>query len=190
MNAVAWHLPWLYLVLKWTPIPAIQRGIYASRLLYDQGQAAVTNSRKTAERQNVFAKVMAQAESDDGTLMDREICVEAGSFCIAGTDTTANTLTYLIWAVLSRLTLQKQLEDEVGVLRNPLSDSELETLPVLNAVIKETLRLYGAAPGALPRITPAGGVRLGEYFVPAGTTVSTQAWTMHRDSTLFENSEQ
>ena len=190
MNAVAWHLPWLYLVLKWTPIAAIQRGVYASRLLYHQGQAAVTNSRTTAERQNVFAKVMAEAERDDGTMTDQEICVEAGSFSLAGTDTTATTLTYLIWAVLSRPTLQKLLQDEVGALRKPLSDSELEKLPVLNAVIKEALRLYGAAPGALPRITPAGGVKLGEYFVPAGTTVSTQAWTMHRDSTLFENPDQ
>ena len=97
-------------------------------------------------------------------------------------------MTYLVWSVLSRPELQQILEKEVADLDEPLTDSGLEEPTVLNAVIKETLRLYGAAPGALPRVAPSpSGYQLERYYIPGGTTVSTQAWTMHRDPALFEN---
>ena len=64
-------------------------------------------------------------------------------------------------------------------------DTDLEKLPLLNAVIEETLRLYGAAPAGLPRAVPPGGVTIDEQFIPAGTTVTTQAYTFHRDPALF-----
>ena len=153
--------------------------------LFARGQAAVKNSHSASTSKNMFANVLAQAEKDDSIMTDQEILVEAGSFNIAGTDTTANTLTFLIWAVLSDSALQKALEEEVTGLEEPILDAKVETLPILNAVVKETLRLYGAAPGALPRITPAGGVKLGEYYIPGGITVSTQAWSLHRDPSLF-----
>ncbi len=59
----------------------------------------------------------------------------------------------------------------------------------MNKVIDETLRLYSAAPGSLPRIVPAGGAILGGYHIPGGTTVSTQAYTFHRNPKIFPNPE-
>lgn len=47
------------------------------------------------------------------------------------------------------------------------SDAQLEKLPYLNCVIDEALRLYGAAPGSLPRSAPKGGFTLPSgYFIP------------------------
>ena len=43
---------------------------------------------------------------------------------------------------------------------------DLDALPILDAVIQESLRLHPAAPGSLPRETPAGGRILDGYFVP------------------------
>jgi cytochrome P450 len=64
-------------------------------------------------------------------------------------------------------------------------DPDLEKLPLLNAVVEETLRLYGAAPAGLPRSVPSGGVTIVDQVIPAGTTVTTQAYTYHRDPALF-----
>lgn len=160
-----------------------------------KGEAAAFNSKKpaNAHASNLFAKVLDQAEKPNATLTDDDIAVEAGSFMVAGTDTTSNTLTYLIWAVLSRPELQRALEDEVAGLGGgqdrTLTDARLEELPLLGAIVEETLRLYGAAPMPLPRIVPEGGVRLGEYFLPAGTNVATQAYTMHRDPEIYRDPE-
>lgn len=39
--------------------------------------------------------------------------------------------------------------------------------------------------GALPRIGSAGGRMLGGRFIPEGSTVSTQAYTLHREPSVF-----
>lgn len=110
---------------------------------------------------------------------------EAAGFAVAGSGTTAVTLTYLVWAVLLHPDVQQRLEHEVGELEPRFKDAELDKLPYLNAVIDETLRLYGAAPGSLPRQTPKGGANLGGYFIPERATVSSQAYTLHRIEGLY-----
>lgn len=52
-------------------------------------------------------------------------------------------------------------------------------------VINEALRLHSAVPSALPRRVPPEGATLGGYYIPGGTTVSTQAYTLHRHRELF-----
>lgn len=122
--------------------------------------------------------------------MFQDVRTESTSLIFAGSGTTANTLTFLSYAVLSRPTLQQALEEEVAQLAEGFTDADLEQLPLLNAVINETLRLFCAVPGSLPRVVPAGGITLGGYFIPEGTTVSTQAFTLHRDESLWDNAEE
>jgi cytochrome P450 len=119
----------------------------------------------------------------------QDLSTEAGNFILAGTDTTAYTLTCLVWSVLRHPSIYSALHEEVSDLENNFTDSALEALPLLNAVINETLRLYGPASGSLPRIVPPGGVQLGGYFIPENTTVSTQAWTLHRNEDIWPNAE-
>ena len=58
------------------------------------------------------------------------------------------------------------------------------------------LRVYSAAPSLLERVVPSFAAKLGRpeedfdlmgYPIPAGTTVSTQAWSMHRNANVFPN---
>lgn len=94
--------------------------------------------------------------------------LEAGNLIVAGSHSTARTLTWLIWAVLSQPNLQQQLEEEVGALDDDFDEAALENLPLLNAAISENLRLYGAAPGAYPEAFPTAVPRsLGISFSPA-----------------------
>lgn len=47
---------------------------------------------------------------------------------------------------------------------------ELEKLPLLNAIIREVLRLYPPAPGPIGRVSPAEGATLGGYYIPPGVS--------------------
>jgi cytochrome P450 len=60
------------------------------------------------------------------------------------------------------------------------------------------LRLYGAAPSLLERVVPCSTSKNGAtdeifdlmgYALPPGTIVSTQAWSMHRDASIFPSPE-
>lgn len=183
-GAIAWHFPLIYQILRLiNPNSALFTG---HKRLAQDGRKAVLNSRSTASAKNIFASVLEEgSEKNDGSMTDEEIIVEASTLIVGGTDTTATTLAYLVWAVLSDAELQGLLEEELAKIGEPLMDSKLD-IPILNAVISETLRLYGASPGALYRVA-ASEVQLGGYSIPAGTTVSTQAWTAHRDAAIFEN---
>ncbi|KAK2060087.1 cytochrome P450 [Colletotrichum caudatum] len=120
-------------------------------------------------------------------LTEDHIKAEAGALIVAGPDTTSVTLTHLVWAALKKPDLQARLEEELAGVDDESNDATLERLPLLNAVIDETLRLYGAAPGSLPRSVPPGGATLGGHSIPEGTVVETQAYTLHRNPNVFPN---
>ena len=136
-------------------------------------------------RTNIFTGILKNDREESERISDHDAVFEAASLMLAGGGTTAVTLTYLVWAVLSHSPVQKRLEDEVAGLHEDFTDAELETLPFLNAVVEEVLRLYGAAPGSLPRTVPEGGLSVKGYYIPPGYTVETQAYTIHRDPLLY-----
>jgi len=154
----------------------------------------VTNAKsRDLSKQNVFSRLLAQwytdADQKEGqALTEADVSFEAGGFIVAGSGTTAVTLTYLVWAVLTHPDIQRKLEDEVAGLDVGYTDAQLEKLPYLNCVVDEALRLYGAAPGSLPRSAPKGGFTLqGGYFILEMTTVSSQAFSLHRDESIYPN---
>ncbi|KAG7406249.1 Cytochrome P450 monooxygenase azaI [Fusarium oxysporum f. sp. rapae] len=103
-----------------------------------------------------FDKVM-NPRNKENSLTGLEMQQEATELMITGTDTNSNTLTYLVWSVLENPVIRTRLEEEVPTLSADFKDADLVKLPYLNAVVKESLRLYGAASGAHQRDVPKGG---------------------------------
>ncbi|EOO02154.1 putative benzoate 4-monooxygenase cytochrome protein [Phaeoacremonium minimum UCRPA7] len=134
----------------------------------------------------LFSKLFKAGEEG---LSDEEIIADAQAYIIAGSDTTAVTLTYLIWAVCRHREVKRNLLAELATLPHDFNADDLSELPYLNQVIDETLRVYGALPAGLPRIVPPGGANLAGYWVPGGTTVTAQAYTMHRNPLVYPRPE-
>ncbi|KAI4215859.1 MAG: hypothetical protein LQ351_001847 [Letrouitia transgressa] len=117
----------------------------------------------------------------------------------AGMDTSGVTLTYLFWNLCRNPDIQSSLQKELTLLSPPIHlDSHslpparaLDTLPLLHAVIMETLRLHPAVPGLQPRITPTMPVSLASSPpLPGGIRVSAQAYSLHRNPDVFPHPEQ
>lgn len=138
----------------------------------------------TDPKPTLFTKMF---DSEKSSLTHDQIRQEAQGYIVAGSDTTAVTLTYLIWAVSRDARVRDKLVEELAIVPEPVVDRNLRDLPYLNQVINETLRLYTAVPFGLPRSTPSEGATINGYFVPGGTTVSTQSYSMHRDPTIFRD---
>ncbi|KAL7274983.1 hypothetical protein RUND412_002096 [Rhizina undulata] len=138
------------------------------------------------ENPTILAKILGAKDSVTGVSLSLpEIEDEATAMIVAGTDTTAISLTFCIWCILRHPTIHKKLLTELATLPDNFADAGLRNLPYLNAILKEALRLYCAVPGPLPRIVPAGGKEIQGYKIPAGATVSTQPYTLHRDAKFF-----
>jgi hypothetical protein len=132
-------------------------------------------------------------EGDEGGLRDLEIASEAADHLLAGVDTTSNTLMFLIWALSlpENYQYQEKLIIEVGAM--PASDLDDRGIPTaeatgsleyLEAVLKETLRLYAPLPASEPRSLPTESVIDG-FQIPAGTVVSMSPYTVHRNPDVF-----
>lgn len=126
---------------------------------------------------------------EEGQMTFKEILDEAQIYIIAGSDTTALTMTYLVWRVCSKPEIRDRLVEELRQAPEGYQDQDLQRLPYLNQVIEEALRLHSAAPSALPRVVPHEGATLGGYFLPGGSTVCTQAYSLHRNPDAFPDPE-
>lgn len=105
---------------------------------------------------------------------------------VAGIDTTGDSLCFLMWELSqpASLDIQRKLQEEIR--NNP--DVPFDKLSFLDGVIQEGLRCYPAIPMSLPRVVPPGGRTVDGFFIPEGTIVSSQAYSVHRhNDAVFPN---
>ncbi|KAF4968852.1 hypothetical protein FSARC_3818 [Fusarium sarcochroum] len=191
-GAIRTTFPTLISLATKLPLPMFKETTAAAMRLRTYSEQAVARykrdfaSNPAAAKPMLFKKLF---EAGEAELSDEEIRAEAQAYIVAGSDTTATTLTYLVFCVCRHTDAKKTLVKELQRLAEDFGHADLRDLPYLNNVIDETLRLYSAAPGALPRVVPPGGASLAGHFLAEKTVVSTQAWTLHRNPAVFPNPE-
>ncbi|EMR72937.1 putative cytochrome p450 protein [Eutypa lata UCREL1] len=185
--------PILRYISPYLPLPIISHAFAAQRRSETYAKQSLQRHRDLVENDpdNVKPTLFSTMykAGDKETLTMGEILNNARSYIIAGSDTTSNTLTYLIWSVCRDPDIKKQLLEELNMLSEDFTDRDLKALPYMNRVIDETLRLYSAAPGGLPRSVPEGGATFGKHWLPGGTVVLTQAYSLHRNEEAFPDAE-
>ncbi|KAJ9567971.1 hypothetical protein OSB04_003937 [Centaurea solstitialis] len=106
---------------------------------------------------------------------------------LAGLDTTSLTSTWALSLLLNNPEALKTVQDEIDehVGRDRLvEDSDIKNLVYLDAVIKETLRLYPAAPLAVPHEAMEDCI-VGGYNIPKGTRLMVNLWKLQRDPNIW-----
>lgn len=184
------EVPWLYRLMRLAAPGFTRKCDAALQNVIDYGLLAASRAKKASlSRHNIIKGLLDASNIEGTTLTAFSLGSQASALIVAGSGTTAITLTYAVWAILRHPTVRQKLEEEVKHLPDNYDDTALEKLPYLEAVITETLRLYGSAPGALPRTTPAKGIEVNGMYIPPGVTLTTQSYTMHRDPSIFEDPE-
>ncbi|KAK4552401.1 hypothetical protein LTR86_010415 [Recurvomyces mirabilis] len=138
------------------------------------------------DEQTVFNHMTRRLQISDNSLDQVTTCAsEMLDHMIAAHESAGITLTYIIYRLSLDSGMQARIRNEVhstGLYDHILSDSssrsaalpsvsEVDKLPLLEAVLNETLRLHSPSPGQKPR----------------GTVVSTNAYTLHRNEELFSD---
>ncbi|KAL1857380.1 hypothetical protein Plec18167_008345 [Paecilomyces lecythidis] len=147
--------------------------------------------------------------SEDPRPRRQVIASEMLSHLLASVDKSGVTLTYLIWRMSRDWSLQARLRQELlalsPTLRHPPqllesdngassripSAREVNTLPLLDAIVQETLRLHSAVPGLQRRVTPKtiDTTLEGYEGIPGGVKVSSSAYILHRNPDAFPEPE-
>lgn len=187
ITTVVAHVPWIFTYLRLLPGAAKRR---------DRSFAIAAEyvSRRVKEGANVkdLYYHLTDEEGLEPVKPSREIVYSDGLLAvIAGSDTTATTLTGLWYYLLGDPERFERLRNEVDTYfppgEEPLDFTRMVNMPYLNACINETLRLLPPTLQGSLRCTPpgSGGKLMGPYFIPEGTQVFNHLFTLHRNPLHF-----
>ena len=109
-----------------------------------------------------------------------------------GTDTVA----ILLESILARMVLHPEIQamaqseiDRVVGKNRTVSDADLQSLPYLNAIIKETLRVHPPGPLLSWARLAIHDTHVGEHFIPAGTTAMVNMWAITHSDDIWSKPE-
>ncbi|ROW13084.1 hypothetical protein VPNG_05916 [Cytospora leucostoma] len=123
-----------------------------------------------------------------GDMEGLDVAAECLDHMVAGIDTTGDALCFLMWELSQPRSVRFQgaLRAELSGVGGAAGEDTWDKLPYLDAVVMEGLRCFPAIPMSLPRYVPPGGRSIDGYFVPGGTVVSAQAYSVNRiDDAVF-----
>ncbi|OJJ07867.1 hypothetical protein ASPVEDRAFT_47061 [Aspergillus versicolor CBS 583.65] len=107
---------------------------------------------------------------------------------VAGSDTTAATLTYMFFHLATEEGLLARLRQEIEPLlgeNGEIEHRDLQNAQLLNGCINETLRLHPPVPSGLYRKTPPEGVQIGQEYIPGNTTLQIHLYSIGRSENHF-----
>ncbi|RVW61141.1 Cytochrome P450 82C4 [Vitis vinifera] len=151
-----------------------------------QQRLSANNNRAEVDFLHVMLSVI-----DDGQFSGRDPDTVIKATCLnlilAGYDTTAITLTWALSLLLNnRHALKKsqaELEIHVGKHRQ-VDGSDIKNLVYLQAIVKETLRLYPPGPLSVPHEAMEDCTVAG-FHIQAGTRLLVNLWKLHRDPRVW-----
>lgn len=191
--AFPWVIPLAEYLAEYISLGPVTRACAARNKTLQRSEEMLTRHRDAvmanpdAPTPSLFTQLFLAQDEEEEDLTPLEILSNALTFLAAGTDTIASTLTYLVWLVCRHPEVRVALLEELDELPTGFDDRHLKKLSYLNWVIEETLRMYPGVAGGLLRTVPSEGADICGYWIPGGTTVSCQAFSMHRDSRVFPN---
>ncbi|XP_075651134.1 strychnine-10-hydroxylase-like [Castanea sativa] len=138
-----------------------------------------------------FMDVMLSIVTDDDETSNYDVDTIVKATCLAlilaASDTSTITLTWALSLLLNNpetLTKsQEELDIHIGRERQ-VKESDMKNLVYLQAILKETMRLYPAAPLLVPHESMEDCTLVG-YHVPAGTRLIVNLPKLHRDPNVW-----
>ncbi|KAF9894685.1 hypothetical protein FE257_006575 [Aspergillus nanangensis] len=199
LNALG-HAPlFLRPLIKWLPFdPFWSQGLRGTKSLGVIGTKAYFERKsQSGARKDLLSYLFnAKDPQTGGNLEEKEIIAESISFIVGGSDTTSTSMTNVVDIVSRSRKLLEVLQKELdGAFPGELAPDwvapfkEVESLPILNAIVRETMRIRPTSATGLERVTPKGGKVIAGNFVPEGTLVSVPTLAIHRCPSAFMDAE-
>ncbi|KAG2003385.1 cytochrome p450 [Coprinopsis cinerea AmutBmut pab1-1] len=174
------------------------------QIFEDKKRGILEGSQDAKDGKDIISILMRanMSASETDRLPDSELLAQLSTLTFAAMDTTSNTTARLIHTLASNPTIQSQLRSELlnakaNVDGRDLTYEELDQLPLLDAVCRETLRLYPVAPymvrytnkpAVLPLSTPLtlrDGTTTTTITIPAKTDILVGILACNRNPDLW-----
>ena len=151
-----------------------------------------TGPRDEGMPMDFLEKLLLAHDKDPEKVTPYHVFMMGLSNIIAGSDTTAVSLSSILYNLLKHPDTLVKLRDEIrqfeaeGRCGNPnVSFKESQDMPYLQAVMKEALRIHPATGLPLWRVVTEGGVEICGTFFPDGSIIGINTWCAHYSEDVF-----
>ncbi|OMO74971.1 Cytochrome P450 [Corchorus olitorius] len=147
---------------------------------HKRNRASGSELKGDADFMDVMLSILSDGEKHDADTINKATCL---ALTLAASDTTMVSLTWALSLLLNNRDAlrkaQEELDTHVGKDRL-VEESDIKNLVYLQAIVKETLRLYPAGPLSVPHESLEDCTVSG-YHIPAGTRLLINIYKIHRD---------
>jgi cytochrome P450 len=197
-----WH-PWLFKISNWLGFGGGEGRVmlmkYVNARIKQRKEEKQSGHRveKTTEKDenapmDFLEKLLTANEHDPDKVTAYHVFMMGLSNIIAGSDTTAVSLSSILYNLIRHPETMRKLRQEIhdfeeqGRCSNPaVSFKQSQEMPYLQAVMKEALRMHAAVGLPLWRVVPEGGVEICDRFFPEGTIIGLNSWCAHYNRSVF-----
>ncbi|KAM7191813.1 cytochrome P450 [Rhypophila sp. PSN 637] len=177
-----WLVPWL--------VPEMRLLVEKQQWWIDRVREIRDHPDREARSNSTIFEGVITGRLVDRDLTDKRLVAEAQLLIFAGEGTTAHSLVAAIYHVLANPpifdTLKKELTAAIPDDKALPTLQQIETLPFLNAVIQETVRLHPGVIARQVRISPDTPIAYKDkYVIPPGTMYSMSPSTTHLTAAEF-----
>ncbi|OJD35553.1 cytochrome p450 [Diplodia corticola] len=197
------HVPWLGNILG--RMPGGQSAMepyarYCRDLVREKMKAVHSTSEKADAPTDILAWLIQAFEEKKpwGAKTIEGLDDDTRSLVMAGADTATATMTNFFYYLSLHPSIQQDLYTAISAsvpasaLADPstLTPDLLDRVPLLEAIVNETLRLQPPIPSGNPRVTPPEGLyvrdaKYGDISIPGNTVVLMPQWVIQRDERYF-----
>lgn len=167
--------------------------LYVDNFLEDCISTRELEGAGKVDQSGDLLQILLEAESN-GDMTRDQVKTQLYIFLFAGHETTAHTLSYMLWEISQNSTLQELLHEETVKVLPSMSDDMTavnhnacalsEQMPWLDRTFSETLRKHPVTPTGVARMSPESETpnRVGNGLeIPPRTIVSIPSWSLHRN---------
>ncbi|XP_052302867.1 cytochrome P450 CYP82D47-like [Populus trichocarpa] len=188
--------------LRWLDLGGVEKAMKRTSKNIDRAVEKWLEEHKqkkasgTAKGEEDFMDLMLSVLDDGKELSNRSADTINKATCLtlvlAAADTTSVTLTWTLSLLLNNREVLKKAQDELDIhvgRERQVKESDMKNLVYLQAIIKETFRLYPAAPLSVPHESMEE-CTVGGYQIPAGTRLFTNLSKIHRDPQVWSDPDE
>ncbi|KAF2900474.1 hypothetical protein ILUMI_05709 [Ignelater luminosus] len=144
------------------------------------------------KKKKTFLDLLLQYKKDGQPLTDKDIREEVDTFMFEGHDTTAAAMSFALYCLAKNPEAQEKTVQELRSIfgddkERPATHRDMQEMKYLEAVIKETLRLYPSVPIFARNVHE--DVEYDGIILPKDTSLTIFVYGLHRDPAIFPDPE-
>ncbi|GMN39329.1 hypothetical protein TIFTF001_008548 [Ficus carica] len=139
---------------------------------------------------DVLLDFESNGKDEPAKLTDHQLINVVLEMFLAGSESTSSSVEWALTELLLNPYVMAKAKAELTQLigsNRKFQETDIDNLPYLNAVIKETLRLHPPIPLLVPRKATNDQTNFMGYSIPKNTQVFVNAWAIGRDADVWDD---